>query len=117
MDELIFEVVKIVVMVVALLIARYLVPWLKQKIGAEKVAEVSMWAKQAVLMAEQVYKDWKGQDKKAFVTEYLKKILTAKNISLTDEQLNILIEAAVKQMKMQESSGILIEATDEVTNQ
>lgn len=117
MDELIFEVVKVVIMVVALIIARYLVPWLKQKIGAEKVAEVSMWAKQSVLMAEQVYKDWKGQDKKTFVTEYLKKILTAKNISLTDEQLNILIEAAVKQMKMQENSGILIEATDKVTNQ
>lgn len=117
MDELLFEIVKIVVMVVALLIARYLVPWLRQKIEAEKVAEISMWAKQAVLMAEQVYKDWKGQDKKAFVTEYLKKILKAKNISLTDEQLNILIEAAVKQMKMQENSGILIEATDEVTNQ
>ena len=47
----------------------------------------------------------------------MKKILKAKNISLTDEQLNILIEAAVKQMKMQENSGILIEATDEVTSQ
>lgn len=114
MDEIIFELVKIVVMVVALVIARYLVPWLKQKIGAEKVAEVSMWAKQAVLMAQQVYKDWDGQDKKAFVTKYLKKILTAKNISLTDEDIDILIEAAVKQMKMQENSGILIEATDEV---
>ena len=103
-----------VFMVLALVIARYLVPWLKQKVGAEKISEISMWAKQTVLMVQQVYKDWKGEDKKAFVTEYLKKILTAKNISLTDEQLDILIEAAVKQMKMQENSGIVIEATGQV---
>ena len=67
MDELLFEIVKIVVMVVALLIARYLVPWLRQKIGAEKVAEISMWAKQAVLMAEQVYKDLTELDRPVYV--------------------------------------------------
>ena len=42
-------------------------------------------------------------------------MLTAKNISITDEQLNILIEAAVKQMKMEENTGIVIEAVDEPT--
>ena len=48
-------------------------------------------------------------------TDLLKEMLTAKNISITDEQLNILIEAAVKQMKMEENAGIVIEAVDEQT--
>ena len=54
-----------------------------------------------------------GAEKKAIVTDLLKEMLTAKNISITDEQLNILIEAAVKQMKMEENAGIVIEAVDE----
>lgn len=33
MDEIIFEVIKIIVMVAAMAVARYLVPWLKEKIG------------------------------------------------------------------------------------
>lgn len=104
MNEIIFEVVKIFVMVAVLVITRYLVPWIKQKIGADKLAEIENWAKQAVLMVQQVYKDWAGEDKKAYVTKFLKELLMAKNISISDEQLDILIEAAVKQMKIQEKS-------------
>ena len=36
-----------------------------------------------------------GTEKKAIVTEFLKEILTAKNISISDDQLDKLIEAAV----------------------
>ena len=57
----------------------------------------------------------RNNEKKAIVTDLLKEMLTAKNISITDEQLNILIEAAVKQMKMEENAGIVIEAVDEQT--
>lgn len=41
-------------------------------------------------------------------------MLIAKNISISDEQLDILIEAAVKQMKISENAGVTITATDEV---
>ena len=51
---------------------------------------------------------------KAIVTQFLKEILQEKNIALSDKQIEILIEAAVKQMKIQENSGIVIEATDDV---
>ena len=47
------------------------------------------------------------------MTEFLKEILMAKNIALSDEQLDVLIEAAVKQMKIEENSGVVIEAVDE----
>ncbi len=105
MDEIIFEVIKVIVMVAALVVARYLVPWLKEKIGADKLAQIEKWATYAVEMAQQVHWSEAGQDKKAIVTEFLKEILTAKNISISDEQLNVLIEAAVKEMKMQENAG------------
>lgn len=105
MNEIIFEIVKLVVMVV---------PFVKNKIGASKLELIAQWAKYAVLKAQQVLWSESGEDKKAYVTEFLKKLLIEKNISISDEQLDILIEAAVKQMKIAENSGITIEATDAV---
>lgn len=59
---------------------------------------------------------WKedGKDRKAYVTQFLKEILIAKNIALSDEWLDVLIEAAVKQMKIEENAGIVIDAVGEV---
>ena len=53
MNEIIFEIVKLVVMVAALVIARYLVPFVKNKIGASKLELIAQWAKYAVLKAQQ----------------------------------------------------------------
>ncbi len=39
MNDIIFEVIKVVVMVAALVVARYLVPWLKEKTGADRLAQ------------------------------------------------------------------------------
>ena len=104
MSEVAFEFIKVTVMLVALVIARYLVPWLKEKIGADKLAEAEKWVKYAVLKAQQVLWEESGTDKKAYVTMFLKEILMAKNIALSNEQLDVLIEAAVKQMKIAENS-------------
>ncbi len=113
MNDIIFEIVKVVVMVAALVITRYLVPWLKEKIGADKLAVAEKWARYAVLKAQQALWAESGKDRKAYVTEFLKEILIAKNIALSDEQLDVLIEAAVKQMKIEENSGIVIDTVDE----
>ena len=110
MDEIIFEVIKIIVMVAALVVARYLIPWLKEKIGADKMAQIEKWATYAVEMAQQVHWAKPGEDRKAIVTEFLREILIAKNISISDEQLDVLIEAAVKELKMQENAGIIVES-------
>lgn len=94
---------------------RYVIPWLKSRIEQDKMAAIEKMVTQAVLYAQQVLTSKSGAEKKAIVTDLLKEMLTAKNISITDEQLNILIEAAVKQMKMEENAGIVIEAVDEQT--
>lgn len=102
MSEITYELVKIIVMVTALVITRYLVPWLKAKLDTEKFETARIWVNQAVLKAQQVMQSESGTERKAVVTKFLQEILTAKNISITDEQLDTLIEAAVKQMKMEE---------------
>ena len=98
MNDILFELLKLIVMIAVLLVMRYAIPWLRARIGAEKIAEIEKWAK----MAQQVYWNKSGEERKEIVTEFLREMLIAKNISISGEQLEILIEAAVKQMKIEE---------------
>lgn len=108
MSEILFELLKVIVMVAVILITRYVVPWVREHIGADKLALAEKWARYAVLKAQQVMWSDNGPERKAYVTEFLKELLIEKNIALSDEQLDILIEAAVKQMKIEENSGVTI---------
>ena len=54
MNELVLEILKVIVMLAVLVMTRYLVPWIKAKIGAEQLEEVKTWVNAAVLMAQQV---------------------------------------------------------------
>ena len=102
MNDILFELLKLIVMIAVLLVMRYAIPWLRARIGAEKMTEIEKWAEKAVLMAQQVYWNKSGEERKEIVTEFLREMLIAKHISISAEQLNILIEAAVKQMKIEE---------------
>lgn len=111
MSDIIFEVVKLLVMFAVLVLTRYVIPWIRSKIESDKITVIAEWARVAVLAAQQMATSKDGAEKKAIVTEFLKEILTDKNIALSDYQLDILIEAAVKQMKMSAPvEGILAEA-------
>lgn len=113
MSEIIFEVLKLAVMIAVLVVTRYIVPWIRTKIDNETLNLVAQWAVKAVRSTQQVMDSESGAEKKAIVTAFLKDILTAKNIALSDGQLDALIEAAVKEMKNQENSGIRISTPEE----
>ncbi len=104
MSEIVFEILKLIVLLTVFVVTCYLIPWIRVKIGQDKLAEITKWANAAVLMAQQVYAAKTGAERKAIVVDLLKDILIAKNISISDSQLDMLIEAAVKAMKMQERS-------------
>lgn len=112
MNDIVFEIVKIVIMVTVLVVTRYLVPLIKDKIGSSNMKLIAEWTKYAVLKAQQVLWSESGEDRKVYVTEFLKNLLIEKNIALSDEQLDILIEAAVKQMKIEENMGNVIATTE-----
>lgn len=105
MNEIIFEALKLLIMIVFFLASCYLLPWLKSMIGQNRLDEIKSWTNAAVLMAQQVYYAKTGPERKTIVVDLLKSMLTAKNISITDEQLDTLIEAAVKAMKMEENKS------------
>ena len=102
MNEILFEVLRLVVLLAVFVVTCYLIPWIRGKIGQDRLDEISKWVNAAVLMAQQVYSAKTGAERKAIVIDMLRNILTAKNISISDDQIDVLIEAAVKAMKMKE---------------
>lgn len=101
MNDMVLEILRVVVMLAVLVLTRYIVPWIKAKIGAEQMEEVRTWVNTAVLMAQQVYAAKPGPERKAIVVEIIRGMLIKKNIDISAEQLDMLIEAAVKAMKIQ----------------
>lgn len=102
MNEILFEVLKGVLIVSVMICARYIVPWLKQQTEFTKNELLMSAVKAAVQYAEQTIKNpQSGKEKKAIVTRYLRELLIAKNISISEEQLDTLIESAVYAMKQE----------------
>ena len=105
MNDITFEIAKIVAMVCAVLITRYLVPLFRNAIGDDKITEAAKWIKSAVYFAQQTMSAKTGEERKAFVMQYAKNIRDELKIPLTDEQIDILIESFVKELRIEEAKG------------
>ena len=102
MSDITFEALKLVVMIVSALAAYYVIPWLKAQLKNEQVAAVAEWTESAVLMAQQIYGAESGEERKSVVVSFLNQLVTENHIPITAEQIDVLVEAAVKQMKIAE---------------
>lgn len=110
MDDILFEVLRFAVVIGALLLIRYGLPFFKQLIGAQRLEMITQWVENAVLYAQQTHWDATGAERKEIVIKFLRDIIEKHHIQITDEQLDVLIESAVKAMKLQEGvSTIQIE--------
>ncbi len=96
MDNLTFEIIKVIVMAVVAAAAAYVIPFIRAAVGTEKMELMLTWAQEAVRYAEQMLDE--GTDKKAKAMEILKKVRDERKLPFTDEQLDILIESAVNAM-------------------
>lgn len=74
------------------IITKYLIPYIKEKIAAEKFIKMKKWVKIAVKAAEQTITEvGMGEAKKAEVLKFL----NAKGFTVNFDELDKLIEAAV----------------------
>lgn len=80
-----------VIMLVAVLITTFVVPYIKKKTNAADLGEFQGWVEIAVAAAEQIYKVTDGEKKKQYVLEYLQN----KGYSVDVDDLENAIEAAV----------------------
>ena len=90
-------IVKVLIPILGAIITYLIVPFIRQKTTKEQRENIYFWIKVAVAAAEQIYKE-KGQGK--LKKEYVVDFLIAKGVNITIEELDVLIEAAVKELNM-----------------
>ncbi|MEI6296270.1 MAG: phage holin, LLH family [bacterium] len=96
-NELFLKIVLAIISILGTLVTSFLVPYIKSKTTAEQLANVKFWVEIAVKAAEQIFDiPESGEDKKAYVLKFL----ATKGIVLTVEELNALIESAVKELNL-----------------
>lgn len=78
----------------------FIVPYMRTSIDAAKLQQYKEWAALAVKAAELLWKETgRGDDKKAYVANFLNRMFNSRTSVITQEQIDILIESAVKQME------------------
>ena len=102
--DIIMQALKLVIMVATALTTTYLIPWIKSHTDTEKLYAVMRWAREAVYAAEQIYGAGTGEDKKKYAQTFLRKVVDAAHIDITDAELHTLIEAAVGEMNIEINS-------------
>ena len=96
MNEIIYEIIRAALVISIMVVVRYVVPFLKSKINGTDLEWIYAWAVKAVKAAEQTTTgDHMGSQKKQIVKEFLQDVAREKNVPITDEQLENLIESAV----------------------
>ena len=104
MNEKLFQVILAVIPIVGTILTVYIIPYIKEKIGNEKLAKYEEWATLAVQCAEMIFVgQGMGESKKEYVIKFLNEMFNKNKVVITEEQLNVLIESCVKQMKLNEN--------------
>lgn len=94
MDPLVYEILKLVIMVLSAVVVYRIIPFLKAKTNIEQREEAEYWIRVAIRVAEQLYKDkGEGTLKKEYVLEWL----NTNGIQITKEQADVLIDLIVKE--------------------
>lgn len=95
MENLMYQIATLVISILGLVLTGFVVPWVKAKIGTEKMGIVQVWVQVAVAAAEQMKASGiLTVPKKDYVLAFIKD----KGITVTDQELDALIEAAVFEM-------------------
>lgn len=76
----------------------FVIPWLRERFGNEKMAKVQFWVQTAVEAAEKVYGAGKGDEKLACA----EKFLADRKIKLDMDTMLAMINAEIKKMELAE---------------
>lgn len=100
MDNRLFEVILALIPVLGAIITYFIIPYIKTNMDSAKLAQYKEWATLAVKSAEMLWRETgHGEDKKTYVVNFLTDMFNSRQIVITEEQMNVLIESAVKEMK------------------
>lgn len=100
MNDLFLKIVSAILTIIVALVTSVLIPWIKSKITAEQMELLTRYTEYAVRCAEQIFTPDEWQEKKLFVLNYVTEIINDRfKLTLTDQDINTLIEGVVNEVK------------------
>lgn len=89
-------IVQAIAALLAAIVTAVIVPYIKSKTTTDQQRQITTWVQIAVSAAEQIYTGvGRGKEKKAYVVDWLQQ----HGVTVDEEQLDALIEAAVYELK------------------
>lgn len=100
MNDILFEILKAVIILAVTLVIRFAVPYIRAKMDEANMAWLVEWVKTAVYAAEQtITESGAGEKRKQMVLQFLNEMIGKTGIKISESQLDNLIESAVYAMK------------------
>jgi Na+-translocating ferredoxin:NAD+ oxidoreductase RnfG subunit len=91
------QIILAVITLIGAVLTRYVIPWIKSKLDEKQYDAFNRLVRVGVFAAEQLANTGKIQDKKQYVLDLLKE----NGYKIDDESVNALIEATVKELKIE----------------
>ena len=95
MNDILFTIVQVIVIICSILFVRFVIPLLKDKLNQKQYEQIKALVNDAVFAVEQLIGAGKGSEKKEEVITFVMNYIAAKGINITRKQVDILIESAV----------------------
>lgn len=104
MNDILFKIILALIPILGAILTGVIVPYIKERIGNEKLIKYEYWCSMAVECAEMMFKEQgMGETKKEYVVNFLNEMFNKNKVVITEEQINILVESCVKEMKLNEN--------------
>lgn len=101
MNDLTFNILKIVITIATVVLSAVVIPLLKEKLTDSRYQRLLEMVEIAVRAAEQTIGSGQGAIKKDEVVKFVTEWMYSHGISITQEQLDQLIECAVYNLKLE----------------
>jgi len=99
MNEQLFNIVLLLIPVIGAVITGFIVPYLKTKVSATQMEEITRWVAEAVEAAEVLFDEPKsGAEKREYVIGFIDRMFNSKKKVITEDQIRVLLEASWRQM-------------------
>lgn len=96
--EIIMTIALALVSIASVCITRYLIPWIRANMSAKDLEKLTYWVRFAVRCADQLFTPEEWQQKKEYVLNYIISMAAKIGLDLTEQDINVLIEAAVNEI-------------------
>lgn len=99
-SELFVKIMLSIITICGALISAYVVPYVNNKIGAEKMDMLENYVCIAIRCAEQIFSKEQWEDKKLYVTTAARSFINKKlGIEISETELDTIIEGLVNEIK------------------